>query len=93
MGQGERIGWVDDDAVYLVTGLVFAAAQRMAKELGTPITVGTRTLFVRMRERGLLARVEGGKKAFTARTVIAGQQHRTLVLWKKEIAPVSPKPS
>src|SRR5205814_6119836 len=56
--QGQRIGWVDGDALYLDPGASYAAAQRQAREAGEAALVGAKTLHKRLHERGRLLGAE-----------------------------------
>jgi len=53
--QGERIGWVCDQDIYLLPDVVYAVVQDLARRQGDPLSVGARTLWKRLHERGLLA--------------------------------------
>jgi hypothetical protein len=73
--QGKRIGWLDEDgSVLLEPGAAFAAAQRMAREQGTSLSIGQRTLWKRLAEKGLLASRDTGRDRNTTRATIAGER-------------------
>ena len=75
--QGARIGWVRGDNLYLEREAAYAAAQRLAR-LSSSLGVGSRTLWKRMDERGLLLSREDGR--YTCRPTIVGRQQRVLHL-------------
>ena len=71
--RGRLIGWLDKDASLLLEpGAAFAAAQRMAREQGTDLTVGQRTLWKRMAEKGILATRDAARGRNTTRATVAG---------------------
>ena len=52
---GAAIGWTEDDALYLEPESSFAEAQDLARVQGDGLPIGSRTLYRRMKEKGLLA--------------------------------------
>jgi len=70
--QGDRVGWLDGDDLYLEPEAAYAAAQRMARDGGDTISVGSRTLHKRLREKDLLASTEGTRGTLTVRRVAEG---------------------
>lgn len=59
--QGERVGWLDGEQLLLEPEAAFAAVQRLAREQGTCLPITQRTLWARMREKGLIASHEKGR--------------------------------
>lgn len=57
--KGFRIGWLDDNDLYLEPAATYAELQRFAKEQGESISVTPTTLWKRLNERGLVASREG----------------------------------
>jgi hypothetical protein len=51
---GARIGWLADSAIYLDPEAAFTTAQRLAHEQGHGSEITQRTLWKRMKDRGLL---------------------------------------
>ena len=51
--SGNRIGWVDGDDLYLEPEASYNVAQRMARDAGGSLPVGSKTLHKRLNERGL----------------------------------------
>jgi hypothetical protein len=73
--RGKRVGWLaTDGSLLLEPGTAFAAAQRAARDQGTSIPVGQRTLWKRMNEKGLLASRDATRGRNTTRATITGQR-------------------
>jgi hypothetical protein len=53
--QGERVGWVDGENLYLEPEASYAAVQKQGRESGEALSITGRTLRKRLHERGLLA--------------------------------------
>ena len=60
--RGDRIGWLGESAIYLDSDAAFTAAQRLAHEQGQGFDITQRTLWKRMKDRGLLLLQESGKE-------------------------------
>jgi hypothetical protein len=92
--QGKMIGWLkDDESVLLEPGAAFAAAQKMAREQGTSLTVGLRTLWKRLKEKGLLPSWDESRGRNTTRAKIAGERKVVVHLIPgllSEIGPIGP---
>jgi hypothetical protein len=56
--QGEHIGWLDGEGIYLQADSAYAVVQRLARDGGDQLPVTLATLKKRLRERGLLASTE-----------------------------------
>ncbi|MBL8167622.1 MAG: hypothetical protein JNJ50_05685, partial [Acidobacteria bacterium] len=54
--QGDRIGWIDGDDVFLQPDAAYRCVQAMASN-GEGVTVASKTLWKRLKEAGLLASV------------------------------------
>ena len=85
--NGEPIGWVDEQRVYLDGNLAFAAAQEMAKATGENVAITQRSLWVRINERGLLQDVvkENGKVRLNPQRRIAGVKRRVYIMSRRTI--------
>ncbi len=79
-GQGRRVGWVEDDDLYLEPDAAFAAVQEMGNQVGEPLTVLSKTLNKRLAERGLLRSQESERHRHTVRRVIEGARRAVLHL-------------
>jgi hypothetical protein len=93
--QGARIGWMDGDDVYLEPEASYQAAQRLARDGGEPITVGSKTLHKRLHEKGLLASTEPERHKLTIRRTVERQRravlHLTTALFSQPEGPNRPK--
>ena len=76
--QGKRNGWLDEHGTVLLEPGAAFAAQRMAREQGTGLSIGQRTMWKRLAEMGLLASRDMGRDRNTTRATIAGE-HKTVV--------------
>jgi hypothetical protein len=76
--QGERVGWIDGEDLYLQPEAAYAAAQKQGQDAGDPLTVASRTLNKRLHERGLLLSIEAPH--LTVRRVLQGKRSRVLHL-------------
>lgn len=75
---GNLIGWFDDEAVYLEPDSAFAAVQQLAHKQGDGLSVTSKTLWKRMKERGYLARSDGDRNLYAV--TIAEQRRRVLAV-------------
>lgn len=77
--QGSRIGWIDGTDLYLLPEASFAEAQELARHQGEALPVQPRTLWRRMRERGLLATWDVSRQRCTIRRRLEGQDRREVI--------------
>lgn len=87
---GRRCGWVDGDDLYLEPDAAYAEAQNLAAEQGESLAIQSRTLHKRLRERGLLATTEVGRKTLTVRRTLDGQRRAVLHLHAISLATGKP---
>jgi hypothetical protein len=81
--QGDRIGWLLDDFICLDPDAAFATVQRLASEQHQPFEVTQRTLWRRLRDKGLLVVNQENAKNESRHTVkksIAGKKHNVIQL-------------
>jgi len=71
--QGVRVGWADEDGIYLDRGTAFTAVQQIAKAQNSNIAVGQKTLWKMMKSNGFLERV-GRKDITTVKKTISGKR-------------------
>ncbi len=83
--QGDRIGWVSGESLYLNTDAAFNAAQRMGQESGDTLTVGPKTLNKRLHERGLLESTDQARDTLYVRKTAQGAQQKVLHLAKSRL--------
>jgi hypothetical protein len=76
--QGDCVGWIDGDDLYLEPEASFATVQRMAHDGGDSLSVGIRTLLRRMDERRLLRSRDGDR--LTTRRTLQGRKRAVLHL-------------
>ena len=86
--QGRRVGWIEDDDVYLEPDAAYGAAQQMATADG--LAVAARTLWKRMHERGVLAGRDGQRQRNTVRRTLGGARREVLHLKKGTLLPQRP---
>jgi hypothetical protein len=94
---GRRIGWLQQDELFLEPEAAYAEAQRLAAEQNDSLPVTERTLWKRLHERGLLQGVEthGERTRLTVRKMLEGQRRsviylRASCLTSAESAPSAP---
>ncbi len=75
--QGELIGWVVGDDVYLQPDAAYRAARQWADAAGSRLGVSERTLHRDLRDRGLLATTDGPH--LTVRRDLSGQRQRRVL--------------
>ena len=76
--QGRRIGWVDKEDLFFEPESSHAEAQRLSSEQGETLPVGSKTLWKRLREKGLLKSVDATRRTNTVRGTF--ESHRREVL-------------
>ena len=77
--QGQRVGWLDGDDLYLDPEAAHAAAQRVGEAGGGGLGVAPKTLSKRLHEAGLL-RATSGTEGLTVRRHLEGRRRRVLHL-------------
>ena len=78
--QGERIGWLKDGEIYLLSDSSYAVAQKLARDEGDNISVTLATLKRRLHEQGVLASVEeyGKTLRLEVRLILEGRRRKVL---------------
>lgn len=84
--NGERLGWIRGDDLWLEPESAFAAAQKLARDQGTSILVKQRTLWKRLAEQGLLASRASARGTNTIRRTTAGMRRDLLHLRTSTLA-------
>jgi hypothetical protein len=90
--RGERVGWIDGDALYLEPDAAFAIVQALAQTQGEPLPVAPKTLAKRLKERSYLASTELGRETLRVRRPIQGQRRAVLHLMAASLAAESDQP-
>jgi hypothetical protein len=76
MAKGPRIGWVDDNLVYLDPAAAYAAAEQMAERNRTGIGISPNALWRMLGEKGWLAHTDKDRNLYKA--TIGGEQQRVI---------------
>jgi hypothetical protein len=76
--QGARIGWLDDNDVYLEPTATYTLVQKMASASSDPLGVTLQVLQKRLKERGLLASTDKTRNVNTIRRRCEGRQINVL---------------
>ena len=87
VSQGERIGWLDDDNLYLEPEAVYAV-QSLARESGDFLPITSRTLHKRLREQKVLASVDTERGRLTLRQTLDGVRRNVLHLRTEALYPL-----
>lgn len=88
--QGECIGWIDGDDLYLEPASAFRAVQIFARDSGDAFAIFEPTLKKRLREKGLLASTDTKRQTLTVRRTIGGSQKDVLHFSRLTILPELP---
>lgn len=86
--QGDLVGWIECNDLYLEPEASYATAQRQARDEGEPIAVGPRTLAKRLDEGGLLIRADRELQRYTTRVDLQGVRRRVLYLAINSLLPL-----
>jgi hypothetical protein len=78
--QGRRVGWVDGQDLYLEPEAAFAEVQELAGKQGESLPVTPRTLFKRLKEKGLLASWDENRERLTIRRTLESANRAVLHL-------------
>lgn len=76
--QGRRIGWLNDDDVYLLPPAAYGVAQEMAAGVHETIPLSLQTLKKRMKERHMLKTTDKARETVTIRKRFSGQDEDVL---------------
>ena len=85
--QGDRIGWTEDQWLYLDPTAAFGVAQKMGGACGETIPVSERTLRKRFHERGLLFPEQARPNHLTFRITIESKRREVLRLKLSSLTP------
>jgi hypothetical protein len=84
---GDRIGWVDEDDVYLEPATANRLIRVAARDSGEELALGEQTLRKRLHEKGLLASVDSNRETLTVRKNIGGSSKSVLHFLRATILP------
>ena len=85
---GDRIGWTENDSVYLQPDAAYKMAQAMGAN-GEGLTISSQTLWKRLKEEGLLASVDEKRQTNKVRRAISDQMENVIHLWAKSFFPAN----
>ena len=88
VASGTRIGWVKEGDLFLDPAASYQVAQHVAGAERLP--VGAQTLRHRLREHGLLASVDVGRKMLLVRRTLEGGPRQVLHLRASDLVPAQP---
>ena len=88
--QGDCVGWVDGEDIYLEPATAYRAIQMMARDMNEPFATSPQVLKKRLDEKRLLASVETKRGTLTVRRTIAGSQIPVLHFFRTTILPEAP---
>jgi hypothetical protein len=91
--KGERIGWLDGEAVYLEPEAAYAVVQRLGQEVGDRLFLTPHTLRKRLKEAGLLASTAERRQTLTLRKTLEGQRRDVLHLGAATLSPPVGEPA
>jgi len=82
--RGLKIGWYDEENVYLDPAASYKAAKKMIPD-GTGLSISAETLSRRLKDQGLLASTgtDLGRDTLTIRKTIEGRRRPVLHLWAR----------
>jgi hypothetical protein len=78
--QGDRVGWLDGNDLYLEPDASHGIVQRMSRDSGEPLGVSSHTLRKRLKEAGLLKSTDPTRQTLTVRRTIQGMRREVLHL-------------
>lgn len=76
--QGDRVGWVDGDSLYLEPEASYRVVQREGQG-GEALTISAQTLRKRLNEKKILASIDGKRQTLTVRRTIEGVKDRSVL--------------
>jgi hypothetical protein len=85
--QGDCIGWVVDDHIYLEPTAAYQVAQMLGRDVGEVLTVSEQTLKKRLHEKGLLASTDPKRETLSVRRSIGGTSKEVLHLCRGTLLP------
>jgi hypothetical protein len=89
--QGRRVGWVDEEGIYLVAEAAYQAANGVSVAGQEAIHITPTTLWRRLQERGLLASCDADRRTLKMRRTIEGQIRTVLMLQRSTFDTVADK--
>lgn len=84
--KGQRVGWLEDESVFLEPDAAQAVAQGLGQEIGDPLPLTPHTLRQRLKERGLLVSTDAKHQTLSIRRTFEGQRRAVLHLRKASLS-------
>ncbi len=78
--QGRRVGWVDDEDLFLEPDAAYSEANKLAGEQGESLAVSATTLRKRLQAQGYLVTTDTNRETLTVRKMIEGTRKNVLHL-------------
>ena len=91
--KGNKVGWIDGNDLYLEPESAYAAVQELARQQGESMPVAPRTLWQRLKERGLLASWDAERQRNTVRRSLGGVLARNVLHLREDTLSSSTRPS
>jgi hypothetical protein len=88
--QGELVGWIDGEDLFLEPDASYAVVQTLGRDGGDALNVSAITLRRRLKDRGLLRSIDAGRETLTVRRVLGGQQRHVLHVSARALGAGSP---
>jgi hypothetical protein len=85
--QGERVGWIQRNQLYLETDAAYNVAQRLANEAGDTIPIASHTMRKRLREKDKLATTDERRGKIVVRRTLEGKRRDVLHLRRSLLLP------
>jgi hypothetical protein len=85
--NGDCIGWVDGDNLYLEPTAAYRVVQTMSRDMGEQFSTSEQMLKKRLQEKGLLASIDTTRETLTIRRSIGGFSKRVLHLLRSTLLP------
>lgn len=76
--QGQKIGWIDGEDLYLEPSAAYSAVRQFGFESGEAVALQQRTLHQRLSQRGVLATFDETRERLTVRRTLEGERHDVL---------------
>jgi hypothetical protein len=91
--QGDCIGWVEGDDLYLQPTAAYRLVQVAGRDAGEVLAISEQTLKKRLHEKGLLASTDAARQTLTVRKRIGGTSKDVLHFYRKTLLPEDPDTS
>ncbi len=88
--QGDCIGWIDGDDLYLEPSVAYRCVQTFGRDGGEALPVTAQVLRKRLHEKGVLASIDKSRQTLTVRRKICGSSVDVLHFLRSTLLPESP---